>query len=442
MNQGKKILLNTLLWIALPAALLGLFFLLKAGVLLICIYSFLLLLLSARIMITLWLKPLQCSRKLSSNIVNIGDTVKVILKIRNPYFWPLFWAYAEENLPPHMPKQGTFKRFLFLPPKKTLHLYYSLKIMKRGCHAIGPLVVETGDVFGLFRKSRVDKKRDFVTAVPNYRMIEEYQVGQNRWLGDYTAQRSIFEDPTRIRGVRDYRRGDALKRIHWKSSARTGRLYSKVYDPVIEAGTTVALDFHEDSWKDAAPDKNGEPASEVAVQTACSICRYLWDGGWKIGFFSNGRDPLGIPGITMAQASSSDSLSQALEAARMGVSDHRLQAISIRAKRSQDQFSLIHENMGRITLSDGLPLETLLMEELPYIERQQVLVIITGAVTESFISGILGIRALGYRMMIFIVNNTVAHDAAFEAFVPHGIEVFDLEHERRLSEVATGRRFL
>jgi len=36
----------------------------------------------------------------------------------------------------------------------------------------------------------------------------------------------------------------------------------------------------------------------------------------------------------------------------------------------------------------------------------------------------------------------VAHDLAFEAFVPHGIEVFDLEHERRLTEVATGRRFL
>jgi hypothetical protein len=57
---------------------------------------------------------------------------------------------------------------------------------------------------------------------------------------------------------------------------------------------------------------------------ACSICRYLSDGGWKLGFFSNGRDPLGLPGITMAQARVTESLSEALEAARQGRVDNRL----------------------------------------------------------------------------------------------------------------------
>lgn len=438
----KKLLHTVIFWMLLPLVLFALFFYIQAGMLVICIYSFFLLLLAARIMTNLWLMPLECKRELSDEVIPIGQTVKVILKIRNPYFWPIFWAYIEETLPPAMPKEGLTKRLLFLPPKKTCHLYYSVKINQRGCHPIGPLVVETGDVFGLFRKTRVDKKRDFVTAVPEYSVIEEYQVGQNRWLGDYTAERSIFDDPSRIRGVREYRRGDALKRIHWKTSARLGRLQSKVFDPVIEAGSTIVLDFHKNSWAEAKPDKNGQPASETAVQLACSICRYLWDGGWKVGFFSNGRDPLGIPGITISQAKSSDSFREAMDAARMGWKDDRLAPMSIRARRSPDQFSLIHENLGRIELSDGLPIETLLREELPYIDRQQVIVLITGKVTDSLISGILSVRALGYRLMVFIVNNTVAHDLAFEAFVPHGIEVFDMEHERRLTEVATGRRFL
>ncbi|MBN1899710.1 DUF58 domain-containing protein [Candidatus Sumerlaeota bacterium] len=442
MKNLKKYISSFLFLGVLPVFLVALFFFLKMGLLILCLYAFFFLVIISRVMVGLWLKPLDVKRELSGDVVSIGQSVQVILKIRNPHFWPVFWAYVEETLPQNMPLEGVSKRLLFLPPKHVFHLYYSVKINKRGCHALGPLVVETGDLFGLFRKTRVDKKRDFVTAVPEYSVIEEYQVGQNRWLGDYTAERSIFDDPSRIRGVREYRRGDALKRIHWKSSARAGRLYTKVFDPVMEASATVVLDFHKDSWKGARPDQKGQMASEVAVQTACSICRYLWDGGWKVGFFSNGRDPLGIPGITIAQARASDSFSEALHAARMGWKDESLAPISIRARRFQDQFQIIHENLGRIEISDGLPIETLLFEELPYIERQQVIVVLTGVITDSFISGMLRVRALGYRMMIFVINNAIAQDVAFDAFVPHGIEVYNLEHERRLKEVATGRRFL
>ena len=439
----KKIIYMLLLGIAAPVGLLILFYYIEAGLLAICLYAFVFIMYGSWMMVHFWLRPLKCERVVSDEVVRIGDGVRVVLKIRNPYPWPILWAYVEESLPRNMPKEGTTKRLLFLPPRRTFHLYYSIKIMHRGCHQLGPLIVETGDVFGLFRKSRLDKKRDFVTAVPEYKVIEEFKVGQRRWLGDFTAKRSLIEDPTRIRGIRDYRRGDALKRIHWKSTAHTGRLLSKLYDPVVVAGATVILDFRRDSWKDNLAAREDEmPSQEIAIQAACSICRYLWDGGWKLGFFSNGRDPLGLPGVTLSQAKSSDSLTQALEAARMGIKDDRLEPISIRAKYSRDQFTIIHENLGRIALSDGLPIESVLMGELPYIERQQVLVVLTGDVSDSFISGMLRVRALGYRMMVFVVRNTVAHDRAFEALAPSGIEVYDLEHERRLSEIATGRRFL
>jgi hypothetical protein len=136
-----------------------------------------------------------------------------------------------------------------------------------------------------------------------------------------------------------------------------------------------------------------------------------------------------------------ESLSEALESARLGVKDDRLEPVFIPARRAPEQFSLIHENLGRLAITDGLRIEDALLDRVSHIERQQVLVILTGDVTDSLIAGLLQVRALAYRMMVFIVRNTVAHDRAFEAFVPQGIEVFDLEHEGRLSEIATGRRF-
>jgi len=442
MKSLKAILGALVFWIGIPLFLVSVLFALEAGILVLCLYSFLLLVLASRVMVSLWLKPLECRRALSGEVVRIGETVRVAVRIRNPYLWPILWVYVEETLPEKMPREGTTRRLLFMPPKHIHHIYYSVKITRRGCHAFGPLLVETGDVFGLFRKTRINKTRDFVTAVPEYDVIEEFQVGQRRWLGSYSSKQSLFEDPTRIRGLRDYRRGDALKRIHWKSTARTGRLVSKIYDPVVVAGATVVLDFHRDSWLSADSGNPSHPACEIGLEAAASICRYLWDGGWKIGFFSNGRDPLGLPGYTVSQAVATESLGAALEAARLGAPDNRLEPVSIRARATPDQFAVIHENLGRLCLSDGLAITDLLLEEISHIEKQQVIVIVTGKVDDDFIGGVLRVRSQGYRLMIFVVHNALSHDRAFEAFVPHGIEVYNLEHERRLTEIATGRRFL
>jgi uncharacterized protein (DUF58 family) len=252
--------------------------------------------------------------------------------------------------------------------------------------------------------------------------------------------RSVFEDPTRIRGIREYQRGDAMNRIHWKSTARRGQLCSKLYDPVLEPGATVVLDFNRAAWSQATPTRPDVNPPEIAVEIACTISRYLSDGGWKLGFVSNGRDPLGLPGVTMAQARTTDSLSEALDAAREGRADSRLEPLVIHARKSREQFSVIHENLGRLELSDGLALEQALLSELPHIDREQVLVLITGYVPDTLISTLLRARQLDYRIMLFVVFNPRGHDRAFDELVGHGIEVYSMDEKWRLREIATGRR--
>ena len=65
-----------------------------------------------------------------------------------------------------------------------------------------------------------------------------------RPIGDVRLTHRLYEDPTRIAGVRPYEAGDPLNRIHWRATARTGRLHSKVYEPSTLAGATILLDFH------------------------------------------------------------------------------------------------------------------------------------------------------------------------------------------------------
>ncbi len=436
----KKYFIYFILWIAVPVIIISAIFILQIGILAIIIYSFLILLAISRLMVFLWLRPLTCEREISRDVVDIGEKVSVITKIKNNSNFPILWAYAEETVPEKMSKEGTTKRLFFLPPKRSLHLCYSFIAARRGCHQIGPVVLESGDIFGLFKKFRVDKYRDFITALPKYHMIEEYKLGEHRNLGDFNAIRSIFEDSSKISGIREYQKGDPLKKIHWKASAHSGKLCSKIYEPVVEAGATVVLDFNKNSWENNFSQHPTIQSYEYAVEVACTICRYLYDGRWKVGFFSNGRDPLGMPGVTISQAKSTESLSEALRTARLDRKDERIEPVSIRAKYSVEQFMIIHEHLGRIELSDGLPIESVLKYELPYIERQQVIIVITGDITDSFIEEMLIIRSLGYRLMVFIVENIKAHDKAFEGLTPCGAEIFSLDAKWRLTEIATGRR--
>lgn len=439
-----------LFWVALPLGALALAFAFQAGVMAVCLYALFLVLAAARLMTRLWMQPLRCERELSADVIAPGEHVKVVVKLINPNPWPILWLYAEETLPKKMPKDGTTRRLLFLPPRRNFYLHYRVTPPRRGCHQLGPLVLESGDVFGLFKRCHVDPRRDFVTVTPHYQLIEEFEVGRLRRLGELGGQRSVFEDPSRVRTVREYQRGDPQSRIHWRTSARLGSrlgdetgggqlFYTKVFDPVTELGATIMLDFHRNTWRglpDALPEL---PASEMAVEIAATIARYLCDGGWKVGLFSNGRDPLGLPGVTMAEARATETLGEALEAARRGRPDDRLQPVSVRARSSTDQFTVIHENLGRLALSDGLAIEELIWVELPYIEREQSLVVITGQVENKLIGALLRVRALGYRIMVMVVCNSVAHDVAFEAFVPAGIEVFRMNEAWRLQEVALGR---
>src|SRR5204863_9822905 len=96
----------------------------------------------------------------------------------------------------------------------------------------------------------------------------------------------LYEDPTRIGGVRPYEAGDPMNRVHWRATARTGQLHSKVYEPSSLTGATVLLDFHKAGYP-----RRGEPhRSELAVTAAASLANAVYEMGQQIGLITNGRD--------------------------------------------------------------------------------------------------------------------------------------------------------
>lgn len=119
---------------------------------------------------------------------------------------------------------------------------YTVRGMNRGEYTLGPMRVSFADPLGLFPQSiRIDAP----AAVVVYPITHRFQAGERFGIppGDLPVDNVAYEDVSRYRSVREYVPGDPLKRIEWKSSARTGRLRSLTYERTISTPTVVMLNM-------------------------------------------------------------------------------------------------------------------------------------------------------------------------------------------------------
>ena len=154
---------------------------------------------------------------------------------------------------------------------------------RRGHHNFGPLEARLGDPFGLFpRTIRVAPVRS-VTVYPRIHHIEDlgavWSGGSN---GDIGHGR-IVDAPPDVATVREYLPEDGFGRIHWRSTARTGRLMSRSFDTRNSADVLIVLDLQAGTHAGVAP----ESSLEYAISLAGSVCHSALRRGQAVGLVTN-----------------------------------------------------------------------------------------------------------------------------------------------------------
>jgi uncharacterized protein (DUF58 family) len=103
-------------------------------------------------------------------------------------------------------------------------------------------------------------------------------------FGDYASDRRLIEDPLRFAGVREYQLGDDPRRIHWKATARTHTLQSKLYEPSSLRRLLVLLD----AWNYSEDLKEADvEIQELTISVAASLALWGLDNSYMVGLLSN-----------------------------------------------------------------------------------------------------------------------------------------------------------
>ena len=433
--QSKK-LISRAVWFGAALGAIYVAFLVNSLVIAYSVYALLLVLLVSNVMAHGAAESVTVTRTVDREEARIGEHAHVTVAVKNTRPWPILWVFVDESVPDRMPLEGRKSKVMFLLPGQTITFDYQVVLNRRGYHRFGPALIESGDLFGLHRRFKTSGSAAYITVYPDIIPIGHYEVGAKRPIGPVRFAHRIFEDPTRIVGVRKYVPGDSLRRIHWKATARTGELHSKVYEPSTVIGATLVLDFHEDKYRndDGTMDID---RGDTAVAVAASVASFIAQSGEQIGLFTNGRDAAEVARWEREEQEAATRSTAARAAHQKDVS-HRLRPFAIRARRGMEQAKRLIDGLARVDFTDGFPLEESLVRYHGTIVRNSALLVVTTNVTPDLALVLAEMKGIGFAVTVFIIMDRSAYTEAQKYLLPERIDVIHIQNEDSLREVATG----
>ena len=229
---------------------------------------------------------LALTRVVSPQQVPVGQTARVELALSNDAHRSTGTLLLEERLPYVL---GTRPRFILegMGAGWRRHVSYQVRSDVRGRYEIGPMTVRVVDPFGLVELGRTFHQSTPLTVTPRVLPLPSTGLG-GAWTGSGDNRPRSFasgsaEDVT----VREYRRGDDLRRVHWRSSARVGELMVRREEQPWQSRATVFLD----NRLSAHRGQGAASSLETAVTAAASVAVHLTQRGYSVRLMtSSGED--------------------------------------------------------------------------------------------------------------------------------------------------------
>lgn len=309
-----------------------------------------------------------------------GEAIQMTLTVGNDKSLPLTWLQFRDELPiaieseipiaqvtSEMTGKYTLMNTFSLYGRETTQRDFTLRFPSRGYYTLGPVIYESGDIFTLFTRERQHQHLDQLIVYPQIYPLEELGLPAKEPFGDVKVFRSLFTDPIKTQGIRDYQPEDRFRDVHWKATARRGTLQTKIYDP--STGMTIAVFLNVATmakhWMGFDPEQ-----LERAVSVTASLCNYGVQQGWGVGVYANGS----VPG-----------------------SD---QPIRVPPSRSPNQLGHVLEALAAVTEFATGSIERMMLRESPSLPWAGTIVLVTAVVTEEIMVGLVRLKEAGRRVVL------------------------------------------
>lgn len=309
-----------------------------------------------------------------------NETLQMKMEVENRKFLPMPYLRVldavpqmvgpeDETLliPTHIPDQGLIMGLFSLRWFERDRRTFTLLLRKRGVYRLGPPMLESSDLFGLFSVTREDPSTDYLTVFPEPLDYQMLQLPPGALYGERKTSRRLYEDPNQMMGVREYQPQDDFRRVHWPTTAHTGQLMVKVYQPVSAQVVVVCLNVltlpH--YWEGTDPE-----LLEYLVRVTAAVATRCLQDGYRVGLISN------------------------------TCLSHADQPFRVPPGRSPRQLAQLLSALAGATPFVTGSFDRFLLAEAPRLPYGGSLVIVTGLIDEPTVEAVLRLRRSGRRVTL------------------------------------------
>ncbi len=331
----------------------------------------------------------------------LGEQVDIHLHLHNPGLLPVLWISVQDSLPVALSTQPFFQQVLSLGPGAKADFDYSIHANKRGYYPIGPLFITGGDILGLNNPLHFENKVAYITVYPKVIPFSTVQIPSRSPQGTLRHTQQIFEDTSRLFGKREYTSGDSLRRVDWKSSASSGRLQVKVFEPSIALETLIFLNLNSEDY----PFRHMTEAIELAIVVAASLAAWIVAKQQTVGMKINGQDPFHEGGIPQY----------------------------VPPRKGQAHLMRMLENLARISPVTKPVFTDMIRQQRHHLAWGTTLIVITGHADDALLDELYQARRAGQNVSLILVGPVTLTEQRHSQRAAHfGIPIVIIREERDL----------
>ena len=261
----------------------------------------------------IWRPRLEAERTIYPTTLAVGDRMRVVTEVRNRSWIALEPSSYMDLLPGAEPSSiggvlpAIGSRLNRNEDKRRRRVAYGIDSMRRGVHEVGPLFFDNIDGLGLTRRVLKIGEATSVEVWPRVVELPAMSVPSGKSGGEVEAGVAQSGDSDDVL-TRDYRRGDPLRRIHWRATAHAGELRVRQEEHHAEDTSVVILDTSEAQAgeepkapltlidlmnEQALPATAVDAEFELAVSLAASVLARFHRFGYETELFETHADPEG-----------------------------------------------------------------------------------------------------------------------------------------------------
>lgn len=370
------------------------------------------------------LRGLEIKRQARTLRQQVGQVFEERFELDNHGLLSRLWVEVRDES--QLPNTSGSRLLTWIGSRQSRSYLAYTWLAQRGQFLLGPTELSAGDLFGVFRVSRVTNSLASLLVVPFMVDLKYFPTPRGMVPGGRALRRKSQEVTPYAAGVREYVAGDSLSRIHWPSTARRDMLMVKEFEQDPQSETWIFVDAQKEVqaylpeeqtvvkaqavWLLRRPVDVSLPSNtiEYAISAAASIANYYIAQGQVVGLVTTSR----ILNI-------------------------------VSAEKGERQLGKILENLALLQAEGTLPLLGVVAAQAAHIPRGSTVVLITPSGSSSILLAASELQQRGtYPVVVLIDNSTFGgrggSDYLQASLEGRGIPTFKVANKANLQKALEG----